>query len=644
MNRRILCILLSIFIILIVTVVMLMSYKYNASNSCYEGYESEKTCSLAQYFTQDGKYSNDPDSDNYWLKQQSSSEKELYDTLLKDMNDAEASGNISDASVLRSKLEDLQKMRLNLRNQALQTLEQSLQVQERELGTVPKPNSCTAKPNPIKVFEISGNTCSIATVIGGKHNIYSFPDILKPTKQDNIFTVDNIESCYITVPTNLTTDTALVMVLNVLDAIGEKLNVPILNEINRIIEETRIISRRIDVMRNTTIPRSRNRLQNSIDSYYSTKRSIDSIRRRIQNTKNSNRIIEDENNRYSKDIDDIVEIYEHCNRQGRKWILKLGMTSFTDANARFTEVSSIYFNDAKGMYVIMYDKNYNPYTVRKSVDCLTYVNIGGRNGVNLNDNVIAIEVVKSGKKPSNSMIASNANQKKVLDVAGWSRNNLGTVFGWEAHGGNNQKWTYNDFTKNIVSTHSGKCLDALYAGTNNFTKIIQYDCHGGNNMKWDFLENGQIRNVNAQRCLQADPGNTNNNGFNVYLYDCNPNSEHQQWSVINDMSHMKPKPIPQVSVAPPPPPPQPQCDSTACSGVINDYLRRNWWYKSSDFGQCRGCPVVNYPNRLPESSSCNRTACSGVINDYLRRNWWYKSSDFGECRGCPVVNYPNRLP
>jgi Ricin-type beta-trefoil lectin domain len=555
MNKRLLHILISICIIIIVSVIMLVSFKYKSNNICYEDYSNEKACSIAQYFTQDGKYSNDPNSANYWLKQQSSSEKELYDTLLKDISEAEAIGNTADASVLRSKMDDLQQMRLNLRTKALDTLEQSLQVQERDLGTIPKPNSCTVKPNPIKVFEISGDTCSIATVIGGKHNIYSFPDILKPTKQDNVFTADKIESCYITVPTNVTLDTSLVMVLNVLDAIGEKLNVPILNEIYRIIEETRDISRRIDVLRNRTIPDSRSRLQDSISSYNTTRQSINSIKRKIRDTKNSNKIIEDQNNKYSKDVDDIVEIYEHCNGQGRKGILKMGMTSFTEDNARFSDVSSIYFNDSKGLYVIMYDKNYNPYTIRKSVDCLDNVNIGGRNGVNLNDNVIAIEVIKSNKRPSNSMIASAANQKKVLDVAGWSTNNLGTVFGWEGHGGNNQKWTYNNDTKNVVSTHSGKCLDALYGGTNNFTKIIQYDCHGGNNMKWDFLQNGLIRNVNAQKCLQADPNNTNNNGFDVYLYDCDSNSQYQQWSVIDDMSHKRPKPIPEVSVVPPPPPP-----------------------------------------------------------------------------------------
>jgi len=42
-------------------------------------------------------------------------------------------------------------------------------------------------------------------------------------------------------------------------------------------------------------------------------------------------------------------------------------------------------------------------------------------------------------------------------------------------------------------------------------------------------------------------------------------------------------------------------------------------------------------------SSCNKTACNKVISDYLSRGWWYTSANFGECKGCNVVNYPNSL-
>lgn len=542
-------------IIIIIGVLSFITYR---KNRLLERYEDDKKCSIAQYFTRDGKYSDNPDDVNfYWLKQQSSSEKEIYDTLLKEATDAENNGNISDAAVLRDKIGQLQEMRLSLRKKALDALEKTMQKRERELEPMAKDNSCTVKSNPIKIFEVTGDTCSIGTVIGDENKIYSFPDILKPTKLDNIFTTDNVNSCYITIPEDVSVDTALVMVLNVLDAIGEKLNASILNDINKILAETRRITRKTDLLRNVTIPKTKEELQASIDKYYRTRDELIELRKRDNIMKGDNQIIQDINNKYNKDIDDIVEIYEHCSGGGQKYILKQGITFFTGLKEKYINVSSIYFNNKKGIYAVLYDRNYNPYTIRQSIDCLTNVNIGGQTGISLNDNVIAIEVIRTNKRPSNSFIASSANQKKVLDVAGYSTENLGGIHGWEAHGGNNQKWTYNPGNQNITSSHSGKCLDALYAGTNNYTKVIQYECHGGNNMKWDFLDNGQIRNVNAQKCLQADPNGVNNNGFGIYLYDCDPNSQYQQWNVIDDLSYMKPKPIPQVSVTPPPPAPTP---------------------------------------------------------------------------------------
>jgi hypothetical protein len=554
MDKRLLyaSVLITITIFIVIGVLSFTQYKYRMK----EKYENDKTCSIAQYITSSDSYSNDPDDENYWLKQQSSSEKEVYDTLMKEANAAEASGNTSDASVLREKIGQLQEMRLNLRKKALDALEQTIEKRERELAPIPKNNSCTIKSNPIKIFEITGNTCSIGTVIGNEIKMYSFPDILKPTKPDNIFTTDNIDSCYITVPEDVSVDTALVMVLNVLDAIGEKLNASILNDINRILDQTRAITRKTDLLRNVTIPKTKQELQDSINTYNTTRDNLNMMRFKDKELKSQNKVIEDENNKYDREVQDIVEIYEHCTGQGRKFILQPGFTSFTGNNAKYSDISSIYFNNKKGMYLVLYDKNYNPYTVKQSINCLTSVNIG-RKTVNINDNIIGIEVIKSSKHPSNSFIASSANQNKVLDVAGISQNNFAPIHGWDAHGGKNQKWNYNKGNKTLKSLNSGKCIDAVYWGTDNYTKLIQFECHDGNNQKWDFMDNGLIKNVHAQKCIQADPNGIDNNGFNVYLYDCDQNSQYQQWNVIDDLSHMKPKSIPQVSVAPPPPPPPP---------------------------------------------------------------------------------------
>lgn len=93
------------------------------------------------------------------------------------------------------------------------------------------------------------------------------------------------------------------------------------------------------------------------------------------------------------------------------------------------------------------------------------------------------------------------------------------------------------------------------------------------------------------------------------------------------------------------------CNSSACCAVVNDYLKRGWWYTTANFGECKGCPVVNYPTRPsgcsapappPPVQTCNSSACCAVVKDYLRRGWWYTTANFGECKGCPVVNYPSK--
>ena len=54
-------------------------------------------------------------------------------------------------------------------------------------------------------------------------------------------------------------------------------------------------------------------------------------------------------------------------------------------------------------------------------------------------------------------------------------------------------------------------------------------------------------------------------------------------------------------------------------------------------------PAPPAPSPAP-NSSCNQSECCNIINKYRNKNWNYKSSDFGECKGCPVVYYPNNLP
>jgi hypothetical protein len=136
-----------------------------------------------------------------------------------------------------------------------------------------------------------------------------------------------------------------------------------------------------------------------------------------------------------------------------------------------------------------------------------------------------------------------------------------------------------------------------------------------------------------------------------------------------------PTPVPSPSPTPAPAPNQ-SCNTSKCCEWINYYKSKGWTYKSSEFENCKGCPVVYYPNSLPGCSSsspgpmpspspisspapfpspsptpapapnqsCNTSKCCEWINYYKSKGWTYKSSEFENCKGCPVVYYPNSLP
>lgn len=502
-----------------------------------ESFVEYPECTLHQFFTEgSSEFSNDEEADNYWLKLQSSSEQEVYSALMKEADEAEANNNLNDASIIRSKIEEMRVQRLAMRKKALQLLEGTQKVRERGLDMIVEPNSCTVKTMPKKVFDILGSSCNVTTVIGGKENVYSYPDILKPTKPDKVFTIDGVESCYLSFPVDIDKRVALVMVLNVLDAIGEKMYVDILEQINRLTNEALALAKRADVLKNITVPKSRQELQSSIDDYWAKQAQVAELSTKLRFAQSTNRVLEDENKQLDIAKNDIVEIWEHCNKEGKRFVLPLGLTVFDGDKQKLVNFSSIYFSKNRGIYVILYDQKYRPYTIRSSVDCLTKVGVGGGKTVNLNDGVRAVDVRKQVKHPANGMIISAANQNRVLDVYGASGEDLAEVIAWDAVNTPNQKWIYNAATKQVVSSGSGKCLDTLYSGTANGTKIIQYQCHEGNNMKWDFLSNGLIRNVNANKCIQAKPGSK---WWTVSLQSCNPFEEFQKWYVVDDLTNRK---------------------------------------------------------------------------------------------------------
>ncbi|HWC12138.1 MAG TPA: RICIN domain-containing protein [Acidimicrobiales bacterium] len=76
---------------------------------------------------------------------------------------------------------------------------------------------------------------------------------------------------------------------------------------------------------------------------------------------------------------------------------------------------------------------------------------------------------------------------QVLDVDGNSQEPGAPVIQWLAHGGANQRWTFealDDDTHRIVVAHSGQVLDVDGNSQEPGAQVIQWPWHGGDNQRW----------------------------------------------------------------------------------------------------------------------------------------------------------------
>lgn len=127
---------------------------------------------------------------------------------------------------------------------------------------------------------------------------------------------------------------------------------------------------------------------------------------------------------------------------------------------------------------------------------------------------------------------------KCLDVSGSSKANLAKIQQWNCNGSSAQRFKMKDVGAGkflLVNTNSNRCLDIDAWGTSSGTRIIQWDCHGGANQQWtlgnSFNGTKTIRSVHAAgKCLDID-GPSTNNGQKAQIWDCS-NGPNQDWTII----------------------------------------------------------------------------------------------------------------
>lgn len=51
-------------------------------------------------------------------------------------------------------------------------------------------------------------------------------------------------------------------------------------------------------------------------------------------------------------------------------------------------------------------------------------------------------------------------------------------------GAANQKWTYNQVTRQLIGQQSGKCLDVKAGSTTNGSRVVIWSCGSQTNQQW----------------------------------------------------------------------------------------------------------------------------------------------------------------
>lgn len=95
---------------------------------------------------------------------------------------------------------------------------------------------------------------------------------------------------------------------------------------------------------------------------------------------------------------------------------------------------------------------------------------------------------------------------------------------WKCHGGDGQKWSWND--QHQIRNIQGRCLSAASIDAHDGTPVVLADCSVGVQQAWDFMDNGKIRGIGGL-CIDVTKNNFRN-GAPLQLYECT-GSKAQRW-------------------------------------------------------------------------------------------------------------------
>ncbi|GID33124.1 poly(ethylene terephthalate) hydrolase family protein [Paractinoplanes brasiliensis] len=114
---------------------------------------------------------------------------------------------------------------------------------------------------------------------------------------------------------------------------------------------------------------------------------------------------------------------------------------------------------------------------------------------------------------------------RCADITGYGTADGTRLQLYDCTGQWNQTWNYTGNT--LVNPQSGKCLNAGSDGTS----VNLWTCNGGNAQKWTLQGNGNLVSTASGKCLDAI-GQGTGNGTGLQIYNCVAGGQgNQQWSL-----------------------------------------------------------------------------------------------------------------
>ncbi|MDP7100229.1 MAG: ricin-type beta-trefoil lectin domain protein [Rhodospirillales bacterium] len=94
-----------------------------------------------------------------------------------------------------------------------------------------------------------------------------------------------------------------------------------------------------------------------------------------------------------------------------------------------------------------------------------------------------------------------------------------------------QRWSINPETSQIKHARRDLCQVVSNSNRENGARVVLWTCNHGTNQRWTIDNNGHIKSVLNDKCVDASKHNATTKLVNVHMWDCH-GQNNQQWDRV----------------------------------------------------------------------------------------------------------------